>query len=332
MDALNSTAGNVASAGREPPLITVAICTRNRARFLREAIESVAHQITSDAEILLIDNASTDNTPEIVRSFATAHPRITAYCEEKLGLSAARNTALRLARGQYVVFLDDDAVAEPGWLEAYRDCFKRPPVPLLAGAGGAVFPRYDGPRPAWIPPGANLLNWSDKPASFSERGGPWGCNFAVDREQALALGGFNLALGRKGAGMGAHEETELFWKLKQTGRAFWWLPAARIQHHVAGHRLTFWAQCRDAFCAGRFAARYRLELLSGGWGRRTAFRLGRALVCPLQCALGLGTAVLMLPFRPLHKPASFVYRAARDAGFGFQALTGAGEAAHDHSR
>jgi glycosyltransferase involved in cell wall biosynthesis len=325
MDAPKSSGEVAASAGHEPPLITVAICTRNRAGLLRKAIESVVGQITGDAEILLIDNASTDNTPEITRSFAAKYPRVTAYREEKLGLSAARNTALRLARGQYVAFLDDDAVAEPGWLEAYRDCFRRPPVPLLAGAGGAVFPRYDGPRPAWIPPGANLLNWSTQAGSFQERGGPWGCNFAVHREQALAHGGFNPALGRSGAGMGAHEETELFWKLKRTGWAFWWLPTARIRHHVAGHRLTFWAQCRDAFSSGRFAARYRLELLPGGWGRRIWFRVGRALIFPWQCALGLVAAVLMLPFRPLHKPASFVYRVARDAGFGIQALTGAGE-------
>lgn len=332
MDASKSSGEIAASARQETPLITVAICTRNRAGLLREAIESVVGQITADAEIVLIDNASTDNTPEITRAFTAKHPCVTAYREEKLGLSAARNTALRLARGQYVVFLDDDAVAEPGWLDAYRDCFKHPPAPLLAGAGGAVFPRYDGPRPAWIPPGANLLNWSGEAESFQARGGPWGCNFAVHREQALAHGGFNPALGRSGAGMGAHEETELFWKLKRAGWAFWWLPAARIQHHVASHRLTFWAQCRDAFSSGRFAARYRLELLPGGRGRRILFRVGRALIFPLQCALGLVAAVLMLPFRPLHQPASFVYRVARDAGFGIQALAGSGETATGQSQ
>jgi len=301
------------------PLVTVAICTRNRADFLKTAVESVLSQIRTDAEILIIDNASTDETPAVIAEFARLNPCVRVWREEELGLSAARNAALRRARGTYVIFLDDDASGEPGWLAQYAELFSSPPVSELAGAGGSVFPRYDTALPPWVRPDAHKFDWSDRAQPFKPRGGPWGCNFAVHRERALAVGGFDPALGRKGSGMGAHEESELIEKLRRAGGCLWWLPQARIQHHVAAHRLTFRTQYRNAFTDGRSAALYRMRLLPAGLGRNL-FRAGRAMVAPFQCAAGLGAALLILPFCPLHRAASLTFRAARNAGFGLQLL------------
>jgi hypothetical protein len=300
-----------------PPLLTVVVCTRNRAGFLRLAVESVLRQMRSDAEILIVDNASTDETADVAAEWARQHPCLRVYREPELGLSAARNSALRLARGKYVVFLDDDAQAEPGWLVQYASLFGNPPAPELGGAGGSVFPWYDAPLPRWVRPEANRFDWSDRPQVFKPRGGPWGCNFAVHRERALKLGGFNTALGRKGSGLGAHEESELFEKFKQTEWSFWWLPEARIRHHVAVRRLTFAAQCRGAFCNGRSAALYRLRLRRPGV-HQMLFRAARALGAPFQCATGVCAALLIAPFCRLHRAASLLFQAARGAGFAFQ--------------
>jgi len=99
---------------RGGPLITVAICTHNRAAYLDEAIRSVLAQIHDDTELLVVDNASTDNTAQVVRQFASHQPPVVGIYEARPGISFARNTAFLKARGRYVLFLDDDATAEPG--------------------------------------------------------------------------------------------------------------------------------------------------------------------------------------------------------------------------
>src|SRR5204862_7722584 len=88
-------------------LVTVAICTRNRAPFLQRAIESVLPQLTPESELLLVDNTSTDDTPQIIARAAT-HPQVRALREDQLGISAARNTASLNTGGKYVLYLGDE--------------------------------------------------------------------------------------------------------------------------------------------------------------------------------------------------------------------------------
>src|SRR5438105_795860 len=107
-------------------LLSVALCTRNRAALLQRALQGVLAQLGDDAELLIVDNASSDDTPRIAQAAAAADPRVRALVEKEPGLSVARNAALREACGRVVVFLDDDAVAGPGWLDAYRNFFRAP--------------------------------------------------------------------------------------------------------------------------------------------------------------------------------------------------------------
>lgn len=314
MDALKSSSEVVASAGQEAPLITVAICTRNRARFLREAIESVLPQLRNNTEFLVVDNGSTDETAEVVGNYAARCQSLRLISEPLTGVSHARNAALRHARGQYVLFLDDDDKAAEGWLDAYYQTLSSPPLPNLAGAGGPVLPWYQQPPPRWLDPRANTLNWADTAQRFKERGGPWNCNLALDRRQALAVGGYNVKLGRHGKSMGAHEEAEMFEKLRHAGGVFWWLPQARIQYRVHPERLTIRFMCRSEFTSGRSSARYRLPLIPGALNRML-FRVGRLAVAPLQMLLCLLAAAAVFPFDHGRVAAGLLFRASRTAGF-----------------
>src|SRR5690242_9454014 len=236
IESKDTTLPGQASSGAAP-FITVAICTRNRAVFLEKAVQSVIPQIVSDCEILIVDNASTDSTPQLSAGFAAAYPQVAVLMEPELGLSVARNTALSRARGKYVVFLDDDAEAGAGWLDSYRDFFLSPPVPNIACAGGAVYSRHETPPPAWLRPGSDVLDLGDRPRPFQAGAGTWGCNFALHREVALQLGGFDVSLGRKGKSLAAHEESDLIGRIWQAGHEVWWLPTARIRHFVSTERL-----------------------------------------------------------------------------------------------
>jgi glycosyltransferase involved in cell wall biosynthesis len=89
------------------PKVSVIIPTCNRAQFLRSAIESVRKQTFQDFEIIVVDDASNDETPETVRSFADGRVRYLRR-ESKRGQGATRNDGIREARGEYIALLDDD--------------------------------------------------------------------------------------------------------------------------------------------------------------------------------------------------------------------------------
>jgi len=87
------------------PRVSVIIPTYNRAQFLPEAVESVFKQTYRDFEIIIIDDGSTDNTPEIIRQFSTT---VKSYRQKNEGVSVARNKGVELAAGEYLCFLDSD--------------------------------------------------------------------------------------------------------------------------------------------------------------------------------------------------------------------------------
>lgn len=99
-------------------MISVIICTYNRADLLAGALESVCQQslAASAYEIVVVDNNSTDETPQVSRAYAERYPDVRYYIEPQQGLSYARNRDWQEARGEYVAYIDDDCQAPASWL------------------------------------------------------------------------------------------------------------------------------------------------------------------------------------------------------------------------
>lgn len=95
-------------------LFSVVICTYNRSERLRGALDSVLGQHEADYEVLVVDDGSEDDTAEVVAGYAS--PRIRYTRRTNGGLSAARNTGIDEARGEFLIFLDDDDRVDPMWL------------------------------------------------------------------------------------------------------------------------------------------------------------------------------------------------------------------------
>jgi glycosyltransferase involved in cell wall biosynthesis len=96
----------------EPPKVTVVIPVYNREKYVRDAIDSILAQTFTDFELLVIDDGSTDGSQKVVRSYGD--PRIRLVCNERnQGIPKTRNTGIRLARGEYLAFLDSDDQACP---------------------------------------------------------------------------------------------------------------------------------------------------------------------------------------------------------------------------
>lgn len=138
---------------KENPLVSVILPTYNRAELLKRAIDSVRAQTYENLEILIIDDASSDDTESIVRSYRDARIRYIRH-SSNLGGAAARNTGLQLARGHFIAFLDSDDEWVPEKVERHIEVFQTyPDYDIVYSAIRQVYPDgsfrisyHDGPE------------------------------------------------------------------------------------------------------------------------------------------------------------------------------------------
>jgi len=104
---------------RDAPLISVIMSVHNHAAFVVDAVESVLKQTFADWELILINNGSTDRSPALIDELARRDPRVRPVHQEDIGLPAARNRGIGLARGPWIAYLDSDDVWFPNTLETY---------------------------------------------------------------------------------------------------------------------------------------------------------------------------------------------------------------------
>jgi glycosyltransferase involved in cell wall biosynthesis len=221
-------------------LITVAICTLNHAESLRRTLESLAAMAVPDGldwEVVVVNNGCTDHTDEVIAAFAGQLP-LRRDMEPERGLSRARNRAVDAARGDYMVWTDDDVVVDPGWLAAYLAAFQRQPA--AAVFGGPVFPRYEQPVPQWILENEMQLQgvfayWDigkeERPLWDAQKVYyvPCGPNFAVRTTDQRKFR-YNLQLGMAPGQKRRGEELDVLERVRLSGASGYWVPDARVEH------------------------------------------------------------------------------------------------------
>ncbi len=225
------------------PLLTVAICTFNRATLLPRAVDSVRNQTraSADLEILVVDNSSTDGTRELVAAVQAEDSRVRYVVEPKAGIAHARNCALREARGEYLAFLDDDAWAECDWLENLL-CAILSITPNPECVVGPVSLVWEGKRPDWFPTRFESLlcryDMGEKPRFLDPGGYLLTTNSLFHRQTLLALGGLRDDLGHKRNQLIGGEDNEIFQRLIANGYHVYYQPTARVNHPVPRERQT----------------------------------------------------------------------------------------------
>lgn len=112
-----------------PPLVSVIIPVYGHARYLGDTIRSALAQTLNDWEIVAVDDSSPDNSAEVIQGFGD--PRIHYLRQANQGMAGARNTGLRQAQGEFVVFLDDDDLLEPEFMQTCLEIVRQDPA--LAG-------------------------------------------------------------------------------------------------------------------------------------------------------------------------------------------------------
>jgi glycosyltransferase involved in cell wall biosynthesis len=236
--------------------VTVVICTHQRAASLRQTLLSIAVQAReSGAEIIVVDNASTDETAAVVEDFAS----VRYVREDHLGLCHARNRGWREARTAVVAFLDDDAVAAPGWIAAVQGAFADDD-PAVGCVGGAVLPDWEVPAPGWLSPrvalGLTIIDWPGGRRRLTDLSAEWlaGTNLACRVAALETVGGFHPGLDRRGAHLLSSGDVFLEKRMMQCGYACVYEPAMQVRHAVPAARLShgwfrrryFWQGISDA--------------------------------------------------------------------------------------
>jgi len=117
------------------PLVSVIMATRNRAGFLKESVGSIVAQTYAFFEFLIVDDASSDGTPDVLGEYAARDPRVRVLRNDSnVGPAKSRNKALREAQGRYVAILDDTDIALPERLRLQVDFLENNPSYALVGS------------------------------------------------------------------------------------------------------------------------------------------------------------------------------------------------------
>lgn len=225
------------------PIATVIICTRDRsgslARTLTSVIEAARH-VSDPWELLVVDNGSSDDTREVVWSFADRLP-VRCVDQPLAGLSNARNAGVAASKGAYLVWTDDDVMVDVDWLGAYLAAFRERPGDAVFG--GRATPVLEEPHEPWFKANmqrlGSLLAIRDNPdwRDVTLRQMPFGLNYAIRAEEQrrhLYDPTLGVAPGRRRGG----EEVAVISAILAEGGRGSWVWDATVYHLIPASRQT----------------------------------------------------------------------------------------------
>ncbi len=250
--------------------ISVVIPTFNRSRSLARLLDALADEATAGctAEVIVVDDGSTDDTEQVVRQCALA---VTYLRQAGAGPAAARNTGWRASSAPVVAFIDDDCVPRPGWLTDHLAAFEDP---CVGGVGGTIEPLVDGFIADFIT-ADGLVDHGRPPGRGADADPTYlvTANAAFRRAALEAADGFeeDYRLDRpdRTGRIVAGEDVDLCWRIVEAGWALKRSPGAIVAHD---HRVALDALMRTYFRHGRA----RRELGRRHHGRGAADGMRRA--------------------------------------------------------
>ena len=222
---------------------SIIVCTYNRADSLRDTLKALRGQRAPEQcewEVLVVDNNSSDHTRRVVEDEKHVWPRLRYEFEAHQGLSHARNHGITCAKGDVLLFTDDDVLPEPDWLivtltglERYR----------ADACGGYIAPIWEEPPPEWLTERfygflAVRTDREDDYPIASAAQAPFGANMAFRRCVFDQVGMFDTERGRKGKVLASGEDGEMFERILDAGLKAVFLGKSRVHHKVEAFRTT----------------------------------------------------------------------------------------------
>ena len=220
-------------------------CTYNRDKYIAQTLESVCKQTFSplDYEVIVVDNNSTDSTAGICEEFRQRYPdrQFRYFKEINQGLSFALNRGIKEARGEYIIFVDDDETIIAEHLERLDNHLKNYPDAELVAS--PVIPVYEEAQPKWMSHYTQRLiggyfDQGNQPKKLEAKNYPGTGHTIIKRELYEKYGYYNTELGRKGNSLIGAEDKDMFSRLKKNNIDCYYFPDIPIYHHIPAQKLT----------------------------------------------------------------------------------------------
>ncbi len=291
----------------ELPFVTVVIPTRDRARLVTEAVQSVVDQDYPDDkyEVVVVDDGSTDETVRAVQQLyaSIARPPVRLVRQAPRNQNAARNRGIKESHGPYLAFFDDDEIAPAGWLTTLVTAAQR--LSDAACVGGPYRVKFEGRQPRLCPrcwPGEAGFDLGSVERYVGDVAGG---NMIVQRQVFDSVGVFDESL------QGRKDETEWMLRLTACGGRVGYAPEAWVWHRRTSDQLRLSRRFSKAFAMGQQDSRFlvaagrepdvwdvwrRLGRAPRLLGHATRRRCSEGL---MQVAIAVGFAARTLRAKPL---------------------------------
>jgi glycosyltransferase involved in cell wall biosynthesis len=218
------------------PDISIVVCSQQRSAALSAALRTLYNLETEGRftyEVVVVDNASTDATPEVIAAAANESTwPVRGFYEGRKGISVARNRGVKEAAGRWIAFFDDDQAADPRWLVELWNLAQQKQVRHVSGA--VVLRLPEGVRRTLDPMCGMLLGESPAtkaPRPLSGKFNPGAGNWLVERTVFDEVGLFDESIGAR------NEDTNLYRRAAARGIVGWYTPRAVIEHIIPAARL-----------------------------------------------------------------------------------------------
>lgn len=231
--------------------LSIVVSTYNRAADLRRMLDALAQNRTEAGlrwEVLVVDNASSDNTAAALQDFAATAPMaVVGLYEARRGKSHGLNQALGLARGDIIAFIDDDILVADDWVATLVAHFRSHPDARCVGGRVELHDARDAP----VTIKRSLDGSQTTLAHFSPDNIPiLGCNMAFRADWLRSLGRFDTDIG-PGSPIGVAEDLDMLYRTVRAGARIDYLPSLMVQHN---HGRRSQEQLRGLY-AGYYAGR-----------------------------------------------------------------------------
>ena len=223
-------------------VLSITICTYNRLEYLKKCLTSILDQTQGSQiiEINIIDNNSTDNTKNYIAERQKEFPEINYYIEKKQGISHARNLSFKVCKGDFLAFVDDDAVINKNWLESLLNELKTQNQNIVYG--GPIYPKFETEPEKWIDKNYFVRKFKETDGflgTIKSKEGFSGGNMCISKNLFLKSNKFNTEIGMTGGNLGLGEEPDFFYKLVKNNKEvkLYNISEMSITHSEASYKL-----------------------------------------------------------------------------------------------
>ena len=224
-------------------VLSITVCTYNRVEFLKNCLKSILDQTQGSPiiEINIIDNNSSDKTYDFILEMQKKFPEINYFVEKKQGISHARNLSFKVCKGNFLAFVDDDAIINENWLESLLEELKNQNEDIIYG--GPIFPKFESEPKKWIDKNYFIRKFKKNNGflgTIKSKEGFSGGNMCISKNLFLKSDSFNTEIGMTGGNLGLGEEPDFFYKLVKKNKKvkLYNISEMSITHYEAEYKLS----------------------------------------------------------------------------------------------